>query len=114
MYLQRKDISSRGLTVYRTVPYTHAYEYASMRRHSPHILASAKDMYVALTAIVLKYSKHSLPKAQKKTLAAIRCTPNMTRSSKPMSTLPLEVYLTQLDRYKIKTRMHNYQPIILD
>ncbi len=26
----------------------------------------------------------------------------------------LRLYLTQLDRYKIKTRMHNYQPIILD
>jgi hypothetical protein len=62
-----------------------------MRRHSPHILASAKDVYVTLTVIMLKYSKHSLHKAQEKTLTAIRCTPNMTRSSKPMSTLPLEV-----------------------
>ncbi len=85
LYLQQKDTSSHGPTVYRTVPYAHVYEYASMRRHSPHILASDKDMYVALTVIVLKYSRHSLPKAQEKTLTAIRCTPNMTRSSKPMS-----------------------------
>ncbi len=86
-----KDTSSHSLTVYRRVLYAHAYEYASMCRHLPHILASSKDMYVALMVIVLKYSKHSLPKAQEKTLTAIRCTPNMTRSSKPMSTLPLEV-----------------------
>ena len=72
MYLQRKDTSSHGLTVYHTVTYAHAYKYASMRRHSPHILASAKDMHIALTVIVLKYSKHdSLPKAQEKTLTAI-------------------------------------------
>ncbi len=91
LYLQQKDTSSHGPTVYCTVPYAHAYEYASMRRHSPHILASDKDMYVALPVIVLKYSKHSSPKAQEKTLTAMQCTPNMTRSSKPMSTLPLEV-----------------------
>ena len=62
-----------------------------MRHDLLHILASAKDMYVALTVIMLKYSKYSLPKAQEKTLTAIRCTPNMTRSSGPMLTLPLEV-----------------------
>jgi hypothetical protein len=42
-----------------------------MRRHLPHILASDKDMYVTLTVIVLKYSKHYPPKAQEKTLTAI-------------------------------------------
>jgi hypothetical protein len=66
-----KDTSSHGLTVYRTVLYAHAYEYASTHHHLPHILASTKDMYVALTIIVLKYSKHSSPKAQEKTLSAI-------------------------------------------
>jgi hypothetical protein len=71
LYLQQKDTSSHGLTVYPTVPYAHAYEYASMRPHLPHILASAKEMYVALTVIILKYSKHSLPKAQEKILTAI-------------------------------------------
>ncbi len=71
LYLQQKDTSSHGLTVYRTVPYAHAYEYAYMRRHLPHILASDKDMYVTLTVIVLKYSKHYPPKAQEKTLTAI-------------------------------------------
>ena len=82
------------------VPYAHAYEYASMRRHAPHILASDKDMYVALTVILLKYSKHSLLKAQEKTLTPIRCTPNMTRSSKPMLTLPLEVVFDSTGQIK--------------
>jgi hypothetical protein len=91
LYLQQKDTSSHVPTVCRMVPYAHAYEYTSMSHHLPHILASDKDMYVALTVIVLKYSKHSLPKVQEKTLTAIRCTPNMTRSNEPMSTLPLEV-----------------------
>ncbi len=90
----KKDTSNHGLlTVYRTVLYAHAYEYASMYHHSPHILASAKDMYVTLTVIVLKYSKHSSPKAQEKTLAAIQCTPNMIRSSKPMWTASGQVFL---------------------
>ena len=66
LYLQQKDTSSHGATVYRTVPYAHAHEYPSMCRHSPHILASDKDMYVTLMVIMLKYSKHYSPKAQEK------------------------------------------------
>jgi hypothetical protein len=31
LYLQRKDTSSHGPSAYPTVPYAHAYEYASMR-----------------------------------------------------------------------------------
>jgi hypothetical protein len=85
-----------------------------MRRHLPHILASDKDMYVALTVIVLKYSKHFLPKAQEKTLAAMQCTPNMTRSSKPMLTLPLEVVFDSTGQIQYQNKNAYYQPIILD
>ena len=45
LYLQQKDTSGHGPSVYRTVPYAHAY----VVRHLRHILASDKDMYVALT-----------------------------------------------------------------
>ncbi len=30
LYLQRKDTSSHGPSAYRTVPYAHAYKYASI------------------------------------------------------------------------------------
>ena len=58
----------------------------------PHILVSVKGMYVTNMVIMLKYSKHSSPMVQEKSLTAILCTKNRMKPILYQQTLAVTYY----------------------